>query len=35
MKVDLPTPGAPEMPIRTELPAAGSTSASSASARAR
>src|SRR5436190_22032536 len=35
MNVDLPAPGAPEMPTRMELPARGSTSASNASASAR
>ena len=28
MKVDLPAPGAPEIPMRTALPAAGSSAAS-------
>ncbi len=35
MKVDLPAPGAPEMPTRMDFPACGSTSSSSASASAR
>ena len=35
MKVDLPTPGTPVMPSRTDLPVCGSTAASSASARSR
>ncbi|PWC75614.1 hypothetical protein TSH64_12310 [Azospirillum sp. TSH64] len=35
MKVDLPTPGTPEMPSRTELPVWGSSASSSASAVAR
>ena len=35
MKVDLPTPGTPEMPIRKARPAEGSSALSSASARWR
>ena len=35
MKVDLPTPGTPVMPSRTDFPECGNTSASSASARSR
>jgi hypothetical protein len=35
MKVDLPTPGAPEMPSLSAFPAAGSSAASSSSAAAR
>jgi hypothetical protein len=35
IRVDLPTPGTPVMPSRTDLPVCGSTSASSASARTR
>ena len=34
MKVDLPAPGAPEMPTRIALPVCGSSAASTASARA-
>jgi hypothetical protein len=35
MKVDLPTPGTPEMPSRTDLPDSASSAASRASAAAR
>ncbi len=35
MKVDLPTPGTPVMPSRTDLPVRGSSAPSSASARSR
>jgi len=35
MKVDLPTPGTPEMPSRNERPEAGSSALSTSSARAR
>ena len=35
MKVDLPTPGTPVMPSRTDLPACGSRAPSSTSARSR
>ena len=35
MKVDLPTPGTPVMPSRTDLPARGSRAPSNASARSR
>jgi hypothetical protein len=35
MKVDLPTPGTPEMPSRSERPACGSSALSTSSARAR
>src|SRR5262245_43604346 len=35
MKVDLPTPGTPVMPSRTDLPVCGNTAASNASARSR
>ena len=35
MKVDLPTPGTPEMPSRIDLPECGSTAAISASACSR
>jgi hypothetical protein len=34
MKVDLPAPGAPEMPTRIALPVCGSSAASTCSARA-
>jgi hypothetical protein len=35
MKVDLPTPGAPEMPMRIDVPAWGSSWSSRAAAAAR